>query len=311
MVAVLLLLFSGAVVYGRYYILGPALRITDPQWRSLHSDDAFWLETQESMRRMGWAHNDGFYAGEFADKPFMEELMSTMHPADEFGCFSGHKECALALITNHGPEDSEGYNGQTWLDWWEENKTKSQEEWIADGFAEVGIEVHCPPTEEDFEPLLMLLGTDAQERDDEDDEDDDDGYLAWQFEESGLLLEDEKGEIPRHLAYNAYRWLRDSGKFDPVEYAMTNVNEATPESVKRGLREYYSRMERSSTEGRVGILTFGKELPDYDPDVPWFLHTDGIATVYSMVSIPMILGAFLIGISLRKPKKQEANAAAG
>ena len=69
---------------------------------------------------------------------------------------------------------------------------------------EHGVTVHLPPTSDDVEPLLRLLG---QQSEDE-------------------ISERKEGEsrpevVPEYIQYNAFRWLRDSG-FQPLRFAASN-----------------------------------------------------------------------------------------
>ena len=108
--------------------------------------------------------------------------MARVKPGTGMGC-SGvpcHSSRAMRDITN---QDA-GETADAWLAWWKQNRSKSQEEWIADGFRQRGFEVDVPPKPEQFPILLGLLGhaeTNAP------------------------------AAIPRQMKYNAFRCLRDSG----------------------------------------------------------------------------------------------------
>jgi len=78
-------------------------------------------------------------------------------------------------MVNQGSEDEEY---ETWIDWWEWNKDKTQTDWIREGFQLRGIIVSNPLTTETTMTLLHVL-TSTNE--------------------------------PRWFKFNAKRWLRDSG----------------------------------------------------------------------------------------------------
>ncbi|MFH1730285.1 MAG: hypothetical protein ABIF82_01375, partial [Planctomycetota bacterium] len=152
-IGILLLVAAGAVVVVWFYILGPYRRISDMGWERAHTEQQVWAETQKSIRRMGWAHDDGFRVGLWGNKEWVARIMDNMSPGDSLSCSGGHKEIALSCMTNQqaGAADD-------WLTWWQKNKHKTQEEWIRDGFAARGILLHEPLTKKDILALLRVLG---------------------------------------------------------------------------------------------------------------------------------------------------------
>ena len=89
-------------------------------------------------------------------------------------------------------------------------------EWIQAGLRNYGVSVHIPPVDDDYEPLLALLGnrsTNATEK------------------------------IPWFVRYNAFRWLRDSG-FQAIPFAMSNISAQTLHLVRDGVFEYGKLSER-------------------------------------------------------------------
>jgi hypothetical protein len=46
----------------------------------------------------------------------------------------------------------------SWAQWTDANRSRSQEEWIRDGFMDYGVAAHLPPTSDDTLPLLRLVG---------------------------------------------------------------------------------------------------------------------------------------------------------
>ena len=100
-----------------------------------------------------------------------------------------HSALSMQYITNQDV----GQDADPWLDWWAKNKSKSQLEWIADGFAQCGIKVSVPPTVEQVPTLLAILGNAGTTR----------------------------ADSPKPLSYNAFRCLRDTG-FEPIEFAFSH-----------------------------------------------------------------------------------------
>jgi hypothetical protein len=93
---------------------------------------------------------------------------------------------------------------------WESNKDKSQEEWIREGFAEMGIRLSKEPSLANAPPLLLVLGN------------------------TNLTLPD---RLNRARQLNAFRWLRD-GRFDPRSLRWTEFAEEDRETAWRGLCRY-------------------------------------------------------------------------
>ena len=154
----LLLLFGGLYcAYWWFYELGPARHTLDPEWVASHSEQEFWREVQTGIHRGVWLHDDGFVVGLYGDKSWAEWIMNHVKPGTSMDCLGGypqHSATAMRFITN---QDA-GEDADPWLAWWEKNKSKSQEEWIADGFAQRGIKIGVPPTSEQIPTTLAPLG---------------------------------------------------------------------------------------------------------------------------------------------------------
>jgi hypothetical protein len=125
---------------------------------------------------------------------------------EDMSCFGrlSHAADAMKYITNQDVGD----NADAWHDWWAKNNSKSQIEWLADGFRQRGLDVDVPPSAEQMSALLELLGNSRT---------------------------DESEGAPEHLKYNAFRCLRESG-FEPVQYAISQ--RSLSEEIERGLLEY-------------------------------------------------------------------------
>jgi hypothetical protein len=269
-----LLLFVGLfVAYWWFYKLGPARHTLDPQWWSRHSRQEYWREVQKGIHRGMWFHDDGFTVGMYGDKSWAEWIMGHVKPGTSMGCLGGdpcHSATAMRYITNQDV----GQEADAWLDWWENNKSKTQEEWIADGFAQRGFKIDVPPRPEQIPLALTLLG-------------------AIETEDST--------DIDRTMKYNAFRCLRDSG-FDPMGFALSNRTLST--NAHRGLLEYAKYERRFPEADGVGILPFGKKDEDGENDFPPEMLTPQFQiAAYSLVFGPLTLGTLLIVWSFRNRKQ--------
>jgi hypothetical protein len=265
----LLGLFSG---YWWFYKLGPSRRTLDPQWVFHHSQQEHWREVQKGIHRGMWFHDDGFDVGMYGDKPWAEWIMNHVTPGTRMGCFGEpcHSATAMRFLTNQDV----GEDADAWLDWWEKNKSKSQEEWIADGFAERGFKIGVPPTPDQTPRVLTLLGDSDT---------------------------NESTAIPQHMKYNAFRCLRDSS-FDPVGFVLSN--RAASADIERGLLEYAKLYRRCPEAIGLGILPFAKQDEGWGYDLlpkmltPWFQ-----IVAYTLVFAPLVLGSALVVWSFRRRKR--------
>ncbi|MDY0167267.1 MAG: hypothetical protein RBS80_12035 [Thermoguttaceae bacterium] len=270
-----LLCVSAFCGYWWFYKLAPARRTLDPEWCAAHSERQYWREVQKSIHRGVWLHDHGFAVGQYGDRYWAEWIMAYVTPGTGMGCLGGdpcHSATAMRYITNQDV----GEDADAWLEWWEKNKSKSQEEWMADGFRHHGFTVDVPPTVEHTPVLLAILGHSET---------------------------DESVAIPKEMKYNAFRCLRDTG-FEPVAFALA-TRPASIE-VERGLREYAKMEQYWPAANGVGILSFGRQ-DDYWRDFPLsrMVMMPVQVAAYVIVFCPLLLGVGLIAWSLRK-KKQTA-----
>lgn len=264
------LLFAGLYYgYWWFYKLAPTRRTISPEWRASHSERAYWHEVQKGIHRGMWLHDDGFTVGWYGDKAWAEWIVNHVRRGEAMDCFGRlcHSASAMRCITN---QDA-GEDADAWLDWWTRNKSKSQEEWIADGFRQRGLEVDVPPSPDQTTALLGLLG------------------------ESNT---DSSAAMPGHLQYNAFRCLRDSG-FDPVEYALGN--QPLPADVERGLLRYAQLECLRPTGNGIGILSFGGTNDELESvNLPPMLRPEYQFVAYFAVFAPLLVGAGLLARSFRK-----------
>ena len=207
--------------------------------------------------------------------------MARIRPGDDISsCFVGHQDGAFTTITNQDI----GEEAAAWLEWWKNNRSKSQGAWIQDGFATVGIHVSLPPAEADILPLLELLGTE-------------DVGDTWGYSTS--------------LKYNAFRWLRDSDfDFDPLEFVFAHSTDAAKPQIQAGLLEY-RRHERSHPERETaGLLHIGTTTDPYDD---WSYHNLSAHPVFKQRMNALIVGLFVLATALilctvRVPRRKETSA---
>jgi hypothetical protein len=272
-IAVMLLLIGVFCGYWWFYKLAPSRRTLSPEWHSSHSQREYWREVQKKIHRGMWFHDDGFTVGMYGDKSWAEWIMKHVTPDQSMGCIGGgpcHSASAMQKITNQDI----GENADDWLAWWEKNKSKSQEEWIADGFHQRGFDVDVPPSPKQASVLLGLLGNSQT---------------------------NESLAIPIHMKYNAFRCLRDSG-FEPVGFAISNRTLST--EVACGLLEYAKRLRHWPAACGVGILPFGMAEQDWKGHaLPPILTIKFQIIAYLLVFGPLMFGARLIICSFRRKKE--------
>lgn len=263
MIAVLLLLIGAYAAYWWFYKLAPVRRALDPIWHSSHSQQEYWVEVQGAIHSGVWMHDDGFTVGKFGDKSWAKWIMKKVKPGDSMNCFGSpcHSASSMSLITNQDIGD----NADDWLEWWGKNWSKSQEEWIADGFHLKEVNIDVPPRPEQHLVLLALLGDSEP---------------------------DEFYSVPRHLEYNAFRCLRDTG-FDAVKFVIAN-KELSPE-IERGLLRYAKFEHRWPSASNVGILPFANtERDELGRPLPRILGWQFQAVVYLLIFIPVLTGIALL-----------------
>jgi hypothetical protein len=272
-IGALLLLTGLSVAYWWFYKLGPARHTLDPRWVSSHSQQEYWREVQKSIHRGMWSHDDGFAVGCYGDKSWAEWIMNHVKPGTSMGCLGGdpcHSATAMQFITNQDV----GKEADAWLDWWKKNRAKSQEEWIADGFAQRGVKIDVPPTDEQVRAVLTLLGKSEAS---------------------------ESAAIPRQVSYNAFRYLRDTG-FDPVAFVLSH--RPISGAIERGLVEY-GKWQRFYPEAiGVGALPFFKnDDTPADNRIPAMLTAEFQSMAYTLVFAPLALGSVLMVCSFRKRRR--------
>jgi hypothetical protein len=235
-----LLLGIGAVAaFFWFFWLIPSSRRFDPNWEKQFTRKALWQQIENDIRRYGWSHDDSGYVGMYGDKSWAEWIMGKAEAGQAIAnCGDiGHKDAALKSITCTDPASGTNWNTEPqWLAWWSTNKDKPQLEWIKSGLLNYGVVVHLPPNEQDYEPLLALLGN---------------------------SVTNPTGKIPRFVKYNAFRWLRDSG-FQVLPFAMSNVTAQTPPFVRDGIILYGKYEHAFPKNDSPGILPLIETPPASD-----------------------------------------------
>ena len=216
-----------------------------------------------------WLHDDGFHVGMYGDKAWAQWIMNHVTPGTGMSCFG--KPCHSANAMQYLTNQDVGQDADAWLAWWKKNKSKSQEQWIADGFRERGLKIDVPPAPEQIPTALKLLGTQKT---------------------------DETAAAADYLKYNAFRCLRDSG-FEPVAYALSN--RAVSADAERGLLEYVQYQRRLSEPVCIGQLSVAKQADDWDDDNASELLSPAFQIkAYALIFAPLALGSALIFWSFRK-----------
>jgi hypothetical protein len=271
------LICASVLVTGFWFLwLVPVTRRSDPLWEEQFTRKAYWSELQKQIRRYGWMHDDFGPVGLYGDEVWVNWIMSKAEAGEKIAnCGNiGHKDQALKHITCNDPAGRTNWNMEAqWLGWWSTNKNKSQVDWIRAGLEAHGVSVQLPPSEADHEALLALLGnrsTNSAEM------------------------------IPQFVKYNVFRWLRDSG-FDAIPFAISNVTAQTPPLVREGLLEYGKYERTWPREEAVGLLSFAPAPPDLADGYRIAFYEPAIQIIgYSLMTVPMILGAALLIYSFRK-----------
>lgn len=271
--AVLLIGVGGFCGYWWFYKLAPLRRTLDPEWYASHSQQEYWRKVQKGIHRGMWFHDDGFTVGIYGDKSWANWIISHVKSGTSMGCMGSpcHSASSMRYITNQDV----GEDAAAWLAWWAKNRSKSQEEWIADGFRKRGFEIDVPPATGQVPVLLALLGNSET---------------------------NELTAISREMKYNAFRCLRDSG-FEPVVYVLSNRTVSS--EIERGLMEYAKQERHWPAASGVGILPFGKK--DEDPwegmALPAMLDTRFQITANTLVIGLPLFGVALLILSVRRKKE--------
>jgi hypothetical protein len=273
-VGLVLLCVGAHYSYWWFYELGPLRRTLDPQWCARHSHKEYWCEVQKGIHRGLWSHDHGWIVGWYGDEAWAEWIMGRVKPGTQMGCFGSpcHSATAMQFITNQDVGD----DADAWLAWWEKNRSKSQLQWIADGFAQSGLEIDVPPAPEQTTTVLELLGQPTP-----------DGF-----------------DTSKHLKYNAFRCLRDTG-FDAIGFALSD--RTLSEAAKRGLLEYAKQLRRYPEDDGVGILPLQPD--DEDNECHWtieLLTRRFQIKAYAFIIAPLALGMAMVAWSLRR-RNRHAN----
>jgi hypothetical protein len=222
-----------AAAYWWHYKLSPMRHLADPAWLSAHSEAARWEEEQKDYRRFGSSPDlcfRGDRIGFYGDKQWFLWLDERIRNPDSFR-HCGCTEYALALMANRHVD--------SWAQWTDANRGRSQEEWIRDGFLEFGVTAHLPPTSDDTLPLLRLLGR-----------------KSWNVLWGGPQGTNAPEAVPSYIHYNAYRWLRDSG-FEPDKFMASNATVTTQSDITEGLLRYSQWQSAYPGHDGLGVLAFG------------------------------------------------------
>lgn len=258
-----MMIFAGTLGAGGYWFLvRPWLQGKAPEYAQHLSTQGFWEAKQVHLKWGPWWHEDGNTVGAFGHKEWAARLIQWMADGRTIeSCSSGHWEEALPMITNqeHAFTDS----GKAWQEWWRTNGQLTQEEWIRDGFKQVGFDVQLPHSKGDWPALLAILGRSP-------------GPTPA---DSGGMGRRQSHTFPYHVRYNAYRWLRDSG-FEPVFYVLANQYDISGEELSGayGFGEMAKDMSQLFEAPPPGRLAFAPE-PEWGFTGSLRLHP-GLSTAF-------------------------------
>lgn len=281
MVSGVLLSAGSAAALVLFWFVGvPGLQSQAPELDPRQSFVGLWKQRERLLKIGLWTHDDGWRVGEFGGKEWAKPLIDSLLSAKEFGCSNGHPEVGICYIANREPTENEKL-GANWLKWWNEHKDESQEQWICDGFAALGVVVALPPDPKDWDALLKVLGAEP-------------GPMPPGYRYHRKLY-------PESARYNAYRWLRDSG-FDPVQYLIGRLDHSLDLTVRLGIEAYQRRVAGFQTE-LPGKLSFAPPFEGwgFSPSrVPLALR-GGPQAVFTLVTVAATLcGIWLLRLGSRR-----------
>jgi len=199
-----LLLFAASVIaFLWFYWLAPFRNTNNPSWLFDHTSRGLWIEVQKQLRRTGPDHDSSIDVGYYGDKKWTEWVIQTLQSHNsnreigDCGIWPYHLIDALSDMTNQSCS-----NNLEWIAWWTTNKSKTQVEWIREGFAQRGINLHQPLTTNDIVALLRVISS----------------------SHGGLH-------------FNAQRWLRDA-HFRPREFYFAAIPTEDKDQIIHGLVDY-------------------------------------------------------------------------
>ncbi len=274
---VLLLSGAGVLAWFWFYTLAPMRRVLDLDWRAMHSKEAQWAEEQKSYRRFTrspdlWYGADDIYR--FGDETWFKWLLDRVLSGDSSFRVCGCTMECLAVMSNHDFDAD-----ADWANWYEANKEKTQEEWIQDGFATQGMTISLPPSDDETESLLMILGKRSKD--------------PKNVNSAG----EPRLDAPGFMRYNAYRWLRDMG-FDPVAYLLKSDVASLPKELKEGVTQYREYEKGDVPNSGLGRLSFAPAPEsDWRPSISVMVHKTGIQA--SLLVIVLVAGVTGLGLTRR------------
>jgi len=219
------------------WVLIPFISAVAPEFDENRSMVGLWRDWKRGYELLNISsHYVGDITAHFGDKTWVEPFIASVVSGDGISCAGGHRDAALAYLTNHRcPEGTD--LASYWTEWWTQHQDETQEEWISQGFSQIGISLALPPNPKDWHALLQVVG---QKR----------PALSLQDWESPDAPK-EADLQPDSICYNAFRWLRDSG-FDPVAYVLDHSGSLS-ESERKGLLAYrdWERWSRGPMPGRL------------------------------------------------------------
>jgi hypothetical protein len=276
-------LLVGTTLYAGYqwhFVFSSYRKIYDYEWQYYHSEVAYWYAMEDAMGqslKMGFLpHEAGRFVAQWGDKEWTRRLIEGVKSGElEFNsCSDGHIEGTLQTMTNQDLPDEK----DAWVAWWEENKDKTQEEWIRDGFEDAGVTVTDELTDELTLELLIILGSLSLQKNEHGENEDE----QIEQQETSEDSENIEYDYPTCCSFNAYRWLRDHNfQWQSIRY--DDIPEEHREVVFYGMRMYVFLSERCPKDdlyiGECGPLVQGPMKKAGDFGIPLFFCVGLFITV--------------------------------
>jgi hypothetical protein len=278
---ILSLILGLGLAFCWFYLLSPLRHMSDMRWRDTHTEKRYWEEVQKSIARIGWTHDCGPEVGRYGDKEWAAWIIAHILPGDDIeSCSAGHKDGALRCITNQNV----GGAAEAWLRWWQDNRDKTQEQWILQGFRKDGLELHTPLTKEDITALLLIIGKTGRDS--------------------------EAHPYPYEWRYNAFRLLRDSD-FEPSSFTLDALPAKDRDVGFAGLIRFAERAGYEPKQASPGVLAIGTPVSD-DYACPAFASGRFNAVVCAILALLIAGGLLCLHFSLRnRLKRKDASSEAG
>ncbi|MBL9144167.1 MAG: hypothetical protein JNM99_10860 [Verrucomicrobiaceae bacterium] len=253
----MLAITAALLVFWWFYAYLPWWRINNEEWMQSRSWSARAREQMTVWRRQrlhlypaGWAYSSPWSAVGGGGHEIAIELAAWVGSRQyQWLPCCDDETLALQVITNHHFEQH-----SDWLRWLNDNRLKSRDQWVKEGFEALGFTINIPPwTTDNITKLLRILGRIkpldlGQDR---------------RHNQNGWLPEEDFA-MPGFARINAYRWIRDTD-INLVTYLQDAP--AADAEVMRGVKAFLTYQHDMSSTEKLGRSDFARA--DVGPD--WLL----------------------------------------